>query len=233
MAGCFTPGLFCIFYSLALQFRNDYPLKLMFELEVKNVSKWFGTRKIFENINLDLKSGQSIAVAGPNGSGKTTLLRIIIGLTVPTAGEVVFSQENKKLDFDSYRSSLSLVGPYLSLYGSLTARENLKFISKVSGTLSSDSDIGEMLEKVGLDGRGDDYVLEFSSGMQQRLKYAAALIKNPSILILDEPTSNLDDEGKKRVFNIINQYRPDSIIIIATNEKEEYSLADSVCQLGE
>jgi len=205
----------------------------MFELEVKNVSKWFGTRKIFENINLDLKSGQSIAVAGPNGSGKTTLLRIIIGLTVPTAGEVVFSQENKKLDFDSYRSSLSLVGPYLSLYGSLTARENLKFISKVSGTLSSDSDIGEMLEKVGLDGRGDDYVLEFSSGMQQRLKYAAALIKNPSILILDEPTSNLDDEGKKRVFNIINQYRPDSIIIIATNEKEEYSLADSVCQLGE
>ncbi|HHI03588.1 MAG TPA: ATP-binding cassette domain-containing protein, partial [candidate division Zixibacteria bacterium] len=125
------------------------------------------------------------------------------------------------------------VGPYLSLYGSLTARENLKFISKVSGTLSSDSDIGEMLEKVGLDGRGDDYVLEFSSGMQQRLKYAAALIKNPSILILDEPTSNLDDEGKKRVFNIINQYRPDSIIIIATNEKEEYSLADSVCQLGE
>ncbi len=204
----------------------------MFGLEVKNVSKWFGVRKVFENINLDLKSGQSIAIAGPNGSGKTTLLRIIIGLTVPTRGEVIFSKDRKRLDFDGYRPSLSLVGPYLSLYGSLTARENLKFISKVNGTLSSDMNIDKLLDKVGLDGRGDDYVSEFSSGMQQRLKYAAALIKNPSILMLDEPTSNLDDEGKKGVFDIINQYRPDSIVIIATNEKEEYSLADSVCQLG-
>lgn len=220
-------------YSLALAFRSDYSLKSMFGLEVKNVSKWFGARKVFENINLDLKSGQSIAIAGPNGSGKTTLLRIIIGLTVPTGGEVVFSKDQKRLDFDSYRPSLSLVGPYLSLYGSLTARENLEFISKVNGTLSSDMNIDKLLDKVGLDGRGDDYVSEFSSGMQQRLKYAAALIKNPSILILDEPTSNLDDEGKKGVFDIINQYRPDSIIIIATNEKEEYSLADSICQLGE
>ncbi len=204
----------------------------MFGLEVKNVSKWFGVRKVFENINLDLKSGQSIAIAGPNGSGKTTLLRIIIGLTVPTRGEVIFSKDRKRLDFNDYRPSLSLVGPYLSLYGSLTARENLKFISKVNGTLSSDMNIDKLLDKVGLDGRGDDYVSEFSSGMQQRLKYAAALIKNPSILMLDEPTSNLDDEGKKGVFDIVNQYRPDSIIIIATNEKEEYSLADSICQLG-
>lgn len=200
---------------------------------MKNVSKWFGARKVFENICLDLKSGQSLAIAGPNGSGKTTLLRIIIGLTAPTGGEVLFSKGQQKLDFDGYRPSLSLVGPYLSLYGSLSARENLKFISKVNGLRSTDAEIEKILEQVGLEGRGNDYVSEFSSGMQQRLKYAAALIKNPSILILDEPTSNLDDEGKKRVFDIINQYRPDSIIIIATNEKEEYSLADSIYKLGE
>jgi len=205
----------------------------MFELELKNVSKYFGARKVFENINLDLKAGQSLAIAGPNGSGKTTLLRIIIGLTVPTRGEVIFSKEQQKLDFDGYRPSLSLVGPYLSLYGSLTAKENLKFISKVSGLIPSETDIEKILDRVGLEGRGNDYFSDFSSGMQQRLKYAAALIKNPSILILDEPTSNLDDEGKKRVFDIINQYRPDSIIIIATNEKEEYSLADSIYKLGE
>ncbi len=195
--------------------------------------KWFGGRKVFENINLDLKSGQSLAIAGPNGSGKTTLLRIIIGLTVPTGGVVLFSKEKQKLDFDGYRPFLSLVGPYLSLYGSLTARENLRFISKVNGLSPSEEDIEKILEQVGLGGRGNDYFSDFSSGMQQRLKYAAALIKNPSILILDEPTSNLDDEGKKRVFDIINQYRPDSIIIIATNEKEEYSLADSIYKLGE
>ena len=208
-------------------------MKSMFELEIKNVSKWFGARKVFENINLDLKSGQSLAIAGPNGSGKTTLLRIIIGLTIPTGGEVTFSKEKQKLDFDGYRPSLSLVGPYLSLYGSLTARENLKFIAKVNGLIPTEDDIEKILDQVGLKGRGNDYFSDFSSGMQQRLKYAAALIKNPSILIFDEPTSNLDEEGKKRVFDIINQYRPDSIIIIATNEKEEYSLADSIYKLGE
>lgn len=205
----------------------------MFGLEVKNVSKWFGARKVFDEINLELKSGQSLAIAGPNGSGKTTLLRIIIGLTAPTGGEVLFSKDQKKLDFDGYRPSLSLVGPYLSLYGSLSASENLKFIAKVNGLITTDEDIEKILDQVGLEGRGDDYFSDFSSGMQQRLKYAAALIKNPSILILDEPTSNLDDEGKRKVFDIINQYRPDSIIIIATNEKEEYSLADSIYQLGE
>lgn len=205
----------------------------MFGLEVKNVSKYFGARKVFENINFDLKSGQSLAIAGPNGSGKTTLLRIIIGLTVPTGGEVQFSKDEQKLDFDGYRPSLSLVGPYLSLYGSLSARENLRFIAKVNGLTPADTEIEKILEQVGLEGRGDDYFSDFSSGMQQRLKYAAALIKNPSILILDEPTSNLDDEGKQKVFGIINQYRPDSIIIIATNEKEEYSLADSIYKLGE
>ncbi len=205
----------------------------MFELKLKNVSKYFGARKVLENINLRLKSGQSLAIAGPNGSGKTTLLRIIIGLTVPTDGEILFSKEQRKLDFDDYRPSLSLVGPYLSLYGSLSARENLKFIAKVNGLVPTDAEIEKILDQVGLEGRGDDYFSDFSSGMQQRLKYAAALIKNPSILILDEPTSNLDDEGKKRVFNIINQYRPDSIILIATNEKEEYSLADSIYKLGE
>ncbi|MCK5612823.1 ABC-F family ATP-binding cassette domain-containing protein, partial [Candidatus Pacearchaeota archaeon] len=190
-------------------------------LSANNVTKSFKDTVLFKHLSFTVGWGEKVAISGPNGSGKTTLLRIIIGLTVPTGGEVIFSKEQKRLDFDSYRPSLSLVGPYLSLYGSLTARENLKFISKVNGTLSSDMNIDKLLDKVGLDGRGDDYVSEFSSGMQQRLKYAAALIKNPSILILDEPTSNLDDEGKKRVFNIINQYRPDSIIIIATNEKEE------------
>jgi heme exporter protein A len=204
----------------------------MLRLDVKNASKWFGARKVFENIDFSLEPGQSIAVIGPNGSGKTTMLRLIVGLTIPTRGSATFWDNSKKLDFDSYRRSLSLVAPYLSLYGSLTAKENLKFISKIGGIAVADSEIDAMLETVGLEGRGNDFVSAFSSGMQQRLKYAVAMIKNPSILILDEPTTNLDDEGKKRVFDIIKQYRPDSIIVIATNEKEEYSLADTTCQLG-
>jgi len=203
----------------------------MIKLDVKNAAKWFGSRKVFDNISFCLEQGQSISITGPNGSGKTTLIRLIIGLAMPTRGEITYSDNGKKLEFENYRKYLSLVGPYLSLYGVLSARENLRFISKVNGLSISDNDIEEMLGRVGLEGRADDFVLEFSSGMQQRLKYAAALIKNPSIIILDEPTSNLDEAGKKLIFDIVNQYRPDSIIIIATNEKEEYSLADTTCQL--
>ena len=105
---------------------NIYPLTSMLRLEVKNAAKWFGARRVFENISFSLEAGQSIAVVGPNGSGKTTMLRLIVGLTIPTRGSVSFSKNAKKLDFDDYRRSLSLVAPYLSLYGSLTAKENLR-----------------------------------------------------------------------------------------------------------
>ena len=102
----------------------------MIKLDVKNAAKWFGSRKVFDNISFGLEQGRSISITGPNGSGKTTLIRLIIGLTVPTRGEIIYSDNGKKLEFENYRKYLSLVGPYLSLYGVLSARENLRFISK-------------------------------------------------------------------------------------------------------
>lgn len=187
---------------------------------------------MFENINFSLEIGQSIAIVGPNGSGKSTLLKLLIGLGLPTRGKVTFSDNGKPLDFDMYRKRLALVSPYLALYTSLTARENLQFLAKVNGDLITDSDIDQVLAQVGLEWRGDDFVAAYSSGMLQRLKYAAAILKNPAILMIDEPTSNLDYSGKKIIFDLIDRQRKESIIIIATNEKEEYSLADKLCQLG-
>ena len=204
----------------------------MLKLDVQNLAKRFGARKVFDNISFTLEPGQSIAIVGPNGSGKTTLLRLLIGFSIPTKGRVVYSEEGKHLDFDSYRKHLAFVSPYLALYGSLTARENLHFISRVNGDKVSDPEIESALALVGLEGRGDDFVSAHSSGMLQRLKYAAAVLKNPAILMIDEPTSNLDDSGKKIIFDLIDKSRKDCIIILATNEKEEYSLADRLCQLG-
>jgi heme exporter protein A len=204
----------------------------MINLEVQNLAKRFGSRKVFDNINFALEPGHSLAIVGPNGSGKSTLLKLIIGFGIPTRGQVIFSENNKKLDFDQYRRRLALVSPYLALYGSLTARENLEFLSKVNGDIISRDQIEKILSQVGLDGRGEDFVSAYSSGMLQRLKYAAALLKNPEILLIDEPTSNLDDAGKKIVFELLESRRKDTIIIIATNEKEEYGFAEQLCQLG-
>lgn len=204
----------------------------MLKLEVENIAKSFGTRKIFENINFSLESGQSIAIVGPNGSGKSTLLNLLLGLSYPTSGTVTYSNDGKKLDFEKYRKHLSLVAPYYSLYDSLTAIENLQFFSKLEGRLISDKKMEETLVMVGLEGRGGDFVSAYSTGMKQRLKYAVSILKEPGIWLMDEPTVNLDQSGKEIIFNLINEYKKKAIIIIATNEKEESALADGKCQLG-
>ncbi len=204
----------------------------MIKLEVQNLAKRFGPRKVFSDINFSLETGQSIAIVGPNGSGKSTLLKLLIGFNYPTKGKVIFSENGRTLEFDAYRRRLALVSPYLALYGSLTAHENLRFFAKVNGDNVTDDQIEKTLSSIGLAGRGDDFVAAYSSGMLQRLKYAVAMLKNPDILMVDEPTSNLDDAGKKIISDLIDARRRESIIIIATNEKEDYGLAERLCQLG-
>ena len=205
----------------------------MLKLELQDISKRFDHRKVFENISMTLVTGQSVAIVGPNGSGKTTLLQIIIGLMYPDRGKVVYSEKEKVLDFDHYRKYLALVAPYFSLYGALTARENLRFFNVVDGHPITNDKIDQLLDRVGLAGRADDFVDSYSTGMRQRLKYAVALSRDPKIVMIDEPSANLDDDGKKMVFDLITAWRKESIVFIATNEKEEYRLADQLCQLGE
>ena len=204
----------------------------MIELEVRKLTKRFGNRRVFGDLSFTLKPGQSLAVTGPNGSGKSTLLRLLTGLSLPTAGKVVYSEDGKPLEFEKYRRRVAMVAPYLALYGALTARENLRFLARVDGRNVGKEDIAEVLRRVGLEGRGGDYVDAYSSGMQQRLKYAAALLREPEVLLLDEPSANLDEAGKKTAFDVIAAYRKRAIVVIATNEKEEYSLAAGICKLG-
>jgi len=203
----------------------------MLKLETKKLAKYFGRRKVFENIDICLRAGQSLALVGCNGSGKTTLLKTIIGLIYPSKGEVTYSENGQKLEFGQYRDSLSFVAPYFSLYEPLTATENLRFFAKVCGCKLMLEKLNELLSQVGLDGRGDDSVSSYSTGMKQRLKYAVALLKKPKILLIDEPGTNLDESGKEMVVNILDSIRKESIIIIATNEPKEYELADGICQL--
>ncbi|KAA3636642.1 MAG: ABC transporter ATP-binding protein [Calditrichaeota bacterium] len=203
----------------------------MYKLDVDNLGKRFGERKVFSKISFELKTGDSIAVVGSNGSGKSTLLKVLLSLLVPSRGTVTYSNGEEKLDDNHYRITTSFVSPYLNLYDHLTAEENLKFFTTVAGNTITGKEINNLLAKVGLEGRGVDYVLGYSSGMKQRLKYAVALLKKPEFLFLDEPTSNLDEAGKKIVFDLVEEYRKDTIIIIATNEKEEYELAEKLCRL--
>lgn len=204
----------------------------MFQLKADHVFKRFGSRRVLNDISFDLKTGDSMAVVGPNGSGKSTLLMLLLSAGRPTRGAIEYSRDGQKLDDSAVRSATSLVSPYLNLYDTLTAEENLTFFASVSGRRIQGKEINNLLLRVGLEGRGPDPVGAYSSGMKQRLKYAVALLNEPAYLFLDEPTSNLDENGKRIVAELIEEYRSRSIIVIATNEPEEQRLARTVCRVA-
>lgn len=204
----------------------------MHRLSVQNVSKRFDERKVLSKISFEVSSGQSLAIVGSNGSGKSTLLKILLSIFRPTRGTVAFYENDTVIDEDNLRPKISFVAPYLNLYDQLSGDENLQFFSTVAGDNISGREINDLLKKVGLEGRGVDFVGGYSSGMKQRLKYAVALLKKPEFLFLDEPTANLDEDGKKIVFDLIEELRENTAIIIATNEKEEYALVKQLCRLN-
>jgi len=198
----------------------------MQKLVVENLNLAFGSRRVLKDVSFDLKTGDSLAVVGRNGSGKTTLLKVLSGLISPGLGQVVFRDGERKMEEAEIRRKLSFVGPELNLYETLTATENLEFFATMRGLELGRELADKILDMVGLSGRGRDYFGAYSSGMKQRLKYAVALLSDPDFLLLDEPSANLDDEGRAIVSQIMERQIKRGILIIATNEREEYAFAE-------
>jgi heme exporter protein A len=205
----------------------------MYRLTATQLYKRFGERKVLNDINFDLSTGDSMAIVGANGSGKSTLLLLLLAALHPTKGKIEYYDHERLLNDSEVRACTSLVSPYLNLYDNLSAEENLIFFSTVSGGNVTGKEINALLDRVGLEGRGPDAVGSYSSGMKQRLKYAVALLNDPAFLFLDEPTSNLDDAGKKIVRDLVDEYRSKTIILIATNEREEQGLAQKLCRVSQ
>lgn len=202
------------------------------QVEVVNLAKVYGYRKLFSDVSVVIPDHSVFVVLGHNGAGKTTLLRILCGLIPATAGHVQVTLDGKALTKSEKRAQIGLVSPDLELYGELTALENLEFFAGVRGLHFNLGKAREMLEFVGLQGRGNDYVSTYSSGMKQRMKYAYALLHHPHILVLDEPTSNLDEKGVELADTVIRRQRESGIVIMATNEPREVSYADQTLSLA-
>jgi heme exporter protein A len=203
----------------------------MMELKAHNLSKNFNERIVFKNINFELSSGNSLAITGHNGSGKTTLVKIISGLISPSKGRIDFKNRSTKIARNEIHNFIGLVGPYIQLYNSLSAWENLIFFSRMRGIKPDKEKIKDWMNKVGLRGRELDDVKSYSSGMMQRLKYVTALLHKPEILIVDEPTSNLDEAGCQIIYDILEKQKKGKILIVATNESEESQFGEQVINL--
>ena len=202
-----------------------------YSVEANELNKTFGRRLIFNGINFKYDESGVFGISGPNGSGKSTLVKIIAGLISPTKGRIIHKNSEDEIIPEKLHNHIGFVSPYLVLYEEFTAWENLNIFSKIR-EINLDKDYAkDLLNQFLLYNRRDDLVKTYSSGMKQRMKFIFALIHNPELLIFDEPTSNLDDEGKNSVYEIIEDKSKESIIIIASNDKADLDLCSQILDL--
>ena len=204
----------------------------MISLSLSNIKKFFNNRKVIDNISLDLSSPFCLGITGKNGAGKSTLIKIIAGVLEPSYGKVEYKLGNKKTTLSQLLPKIGFAAPYLNLYDEFTALENIIIYDEIRGLRKKEADYSEILKKIDLFERRRDLLKTFSSGMKQRLKIAVAISNNPSLLLLDEPSQNLDESGIQMVHDVVNEYKKKSIVIVCSNDKNDYCLFDETIKLG-
>ncbi|MDQ2622335.1 MAG: ABC transporter ATP-binding protein [Actinomycetota bacterium] len=187
-------------------------------VELDGLSKHFGAIKALNELSLTVPEGTVCGLLGPNGSGKTTAIRVLLGLSRPTAGSARLLGETRgNSGFASaiHRTGSLIEGP--ALFGRATARQNMKIQAAARGLDDNGSEIDELLELVGLTSRADSKSRTFSLGMKQRLGLALALIGNPRLVILDEPTNGLDPAGIVEIRNLIKQLPDRGVTVLVSS----------------
>nr|EGQ40489.1 MAG: ABC-type multidrug transport system, ATPase component [Candidatus Nanosalinarum sp. J07AB56] len=179
-------------------------------LELRGIHRSYGDIQVLKGVDLELREGETYGLLGPNGAGKTTLFRCMLGLLTPDSGRVLIDGE--EFDFSrEKRSQLGYLPSGVSFYGNLTAEENMRFFADL---VDSPPDTDELLDQVGLAEDQDRKVKEFSTGMKKRLGIAQSLLRQPDIMVYDEPTTGLDPEGKKRFRRQIRRVTEDEEVTV-------------------
>ncbi len=202
-----------------------------YSLSAEAINKTFGRRLIFKDISFNLNAAAIFGISGPNGSGKSTLVKIIADIISPSSGKLIHKINGTEIKPEKLHNHIGLVSPYLVLYDEFTAYENLNYFAEIRDIAFNKKRVDDLLERFLLYNRKDDFVKTYSSGMKQRLKFIFALMHSPQLVILDEPTSNLDDEGKEVVYDLIRDEGNKNAVIIASNEKTDLSLCSSMIDL--
>ncbi|MEM6344905.1 MAG: ATP-binding cassette domain-containing protein [Bacteroidota bacterium] len=195
-------------------------MSLPLHIQLKKIGKQYHRRWIFRDINLDLVQHPQTALIGTNGSGKSTLLRIIAGQLAPSEGKISFAKEAENLPVAKVYQHLSWAGPQIEMYPELTLEELLKLHFQLKTCLLDQPK--DLIELLNFKGHHQKPLKFFSSGMQQRAKVGIALFSKSDLLLLDEPTSNMDETNAAMILDLIDQYRQDRIYVLASNMKREY-----------
>ncbi len=225
--------------SQVLKSQTEFPLPWRgVGVRLLNAGKRFNREWIFRNFNYEFVAGKTYAITGANGSGKSTLLQVIAGSLTYNEGNVQYSISpsdqavptgNVQCSPDHQYKFISIAAPYLELIEEMTANEFLSFHSSFK-PLSIKKE--EALEIVHLQKAGNKEIRYFSSGMKQRLKLAQAFFTNTPLLLLDEPTTNLDTDGIVLYHQLINNYAKEKLVIVSSNDKQEYDFCEEVIEIG-
>lgn len=184
-------------------------------LETKNLTKSFGLRKAVDGLNLEIPDGSVYGFLGPNGSGKSTTIRMMTGLISPDKGEVYIEGNSVQKLGNKALSSVGALIERADFHKHLSGKTNLEMLARMDGT--DMSRVQTVLDRTGLGNRGKDKVKTYSQGMKQRLGIAQALLSNPRLLILDEPTNGLDPQGMKEVRDLVRELSSEGITIFISS----------------
>ena len=200
-------------------------------LEVKNICKSFGSKQILKDVSFSINEGQILGFIGPNGAGKTTTIKIILGLQSLDSGEVIINGYSVVSDFSKAIEKVGAIVENPDSYMYLSGRKNLELIANMYDNIPKER-IDEVIKLVGLENRINDKVSKYSLGMRQRLGIGIALLNNPNLLILDEPTNGLDPEGIKELRDLLkNLAKKENIAVLISshNLSELESFCTDIC----
>ena len=194
-------------------------------IKVENLCKGFGELKVLRNINQHVNMGEVVSIIGPSGSGKSTFLRCLNLLEVPDSGKITFEGveiTDKKIDIDKHRQKMGMVFQHFNVFPNMTVLENITLapvLEKKVPKVQAQEEAEELLKKVGLLEKKDEYPRKLSGGQKQRLAIVRAMAMKPDVILFDEPTSALDPEMVKDVLDVIKDLADSGMtIVIVTHE---------------
>ena len=202
-------------------------------IRLEGISRQYDEVHALSSVDLEIRQGEWLGLAGPNGSGKTTLLRIILGLTRPSAGKVYIEGKLREpSSWAAFKRKVGYMPERISFYDNLTGEETLRYFAAIRG--ASTESVPVLLEQVGLADAGSRKVGGYSKGMRQRINLAQALLGDPEVLILDEPTEGLDPHAVRHFFTLLRGTKEHSRTVLLSSHRlgELEGRADRVCILG-
>ena len=195
------------------------------KIVLENISKKYNRTWIFKDVNYSFETGKSYAILGSNGSGKSTLLQVISGFQSQSKGDIYYLDGNDiKVIPENFYTHISMAAPYMELPEEFTLREMIIFHSKFKKSKFTVDEILEMLE---MEKEKDKEIKDFSSGMKQRLKIGLALFFDSSIVLLDEPATNLDAKATEWYRSMVKKHTEGKTVIISSNQEIEYDFCEN------